>query len=136
MRPADRPLAALTILRVTLGLVLATHGFSKLFLGFLEPLGGFLGSLGLPVPMAFAWVIALLELGGGILFASGVVFRPLIAYYLLQLGIGIFTVHGRNGWYTVGPGLNGIEYSVTLMAGLVALWTGGRGHRLPLPRRR
>jgi len=40
------------------------------------------------------------------------------------LGAGIWISHARHGWFVVGPGENGMEYSVTLIACLSAvLWT-------------
>ena len=36
------------------------------------------------------------------------------------MAFGIYLVHWKHGWFVVGHGTNGIEYSVTLVAALLA----------------
>jgi len=66
----------LLILRLVLGIIFITHGWPKLnpnspmkgTAGF----GGFLKQIGVPLPMFFAWVVALLETIGAVLLILGV----------------------------------------------------------------
>jgi putative oxidoreductase len=80
--------------------------------------------------MLLAWSIALLEFVGGLVFAAGWLVRPLAAYYALQILLGIYLVHGQHGWYTVGPGRNGVEFSVLILASLATLVIAGHGRPL------
>lgn len=43
------------------------------------------------------------------------------SFALILLG-GIVLVHGHEGWFVVGGGRNGVEYSVLLLVCLVALY--------------
>jgi putative oxidoreductase len=55
---------------------------------------------------------------------------PLAAgWFVFQLGMGIVLVHAENGWFVVGGGRNGVEYSVVLILGFVALIVSERWRR-------
>ncbi len=123
--PREAPHLALPLVRVGVGLILATHGFSKAFLGYRQLLGEALAIWGLPLPGELAWAITALELGGGVLLAFGVLRRPIAALFMLEILVGILEVHGQHGWYTVGPGANGVEYSVLILVCLLAVILGG-----------
>ena len=58
---------------------------------------------------------------GSVALASGVLVRPLSLYFAAQLMMGILLVHRMDGWLVVGLGRNGMEYSVLLIAVLLAL---------------
>jgi putative oxidoreductase len=132
------PLLGVTILRVVTGFCLFTHGVSKLFLHvdgagsptFVQAFVPVLARYGLPAPALFAWAVALLEFGGGLLFMAGWLVRPLAAYYAFQLTLGIILLHRHYGWYVVGPGRNGAEYNVLLIGALVCVAVAGPGARL------
>jgi len=139
---STNPAAGLTLLRVAVGLIFFSHGLSKLFLHvpgqgdlrWVDALVTGLASWGFPVPLVLAWSVALLEFAGGITFAAGWLVRPLAAYYAFQILLGIYLVHGQHGWYTVGPGRNGVEFSVLILASLATLVVAGHGRPLPRPR--
>ena len=143
-RITSRPELGLTVLRVTAGFNMFTHGVSKLFLHvqgpdsptFVEAFVPALTHYGFPFPAVFAWSVAILEFGGGLAFISGLLVRPLAAYYIVQLTLGIVLLHGRQGWYTVGPGRNGAEYSVLLIAAMLTLIVAGHGYTVWHIRRR
>jgi putative oxidoreductase len=40
--------------------------------------------------------------------------------FVVQMLFGIYLVHLKHGWFVVGHGFNGMEYSVTLVAALLA----------------
>lgn len=123
----EAPHLALPLVRFGVGAILATHGFSKAFLGFRAPLAGFLATWGLPLPGALAWGITLFELVGGVLLALGVLRRPIAALFVLEIAVGLVKVHAPQGWYTVGPGQGGVEFSVLILVCLLAVIVGGRG---------
>ena len=121
----EAPHLALSLVRVGVGVVLATHGFAKAFLGFREPLAGGLALWGFPLAGALAWAITGLELIGGLLLALGVLRRPIAALFMLEIVVGIVKVHAAHGWYTVGPGANGVEFSALILVCLLAVIVGG-----------
>ncbi len=98
-----------------------THGVTRIVLGIVDDFGVFLNSVGLPLGTALAWAVTLVEIGGGIVLASGRWIRPLALYFAAQLLTGIVLVHAREGWFVVGAGRNGMEYSFLLITVLIAV---------------
>ncbi len=75
---------ASTIMRVLLGIIFMAHGISKFQMG-LENVAGWFGSIGIPVFVAY--IVAYLELIGGISLIVGFATRYLsIGYMVLLLG--------------------------------------------------
>jgi putative oxidoreductase len=35
------------------------------------------------------------------------------------LAMGIILVHGKNGWFVIGGGSNGVEFNLVLIAGFI-----------------
>ncbi|MBX3373856.1 MAG: DoxX family protein [Phycisphaeraceae bacterium] len=64
---------ALTLLRVTTGLLMAPHGWGKLPVS--AELVTNVGAMGFPVPTVSAWAAALSEFIGGLLLAAGLFTR-------------------------------------------------------------
>jgi putative oxidoreductase len=73
----------LAILRIVLGIAMLVHGWSKLSGGVDNVAGFFGGMLGIPAPGLMAWVVTIVELGGGILLVVG--FLTQIAGLLIAL---------------------------------------------------
>jgi len=117
-----RPAASkgVTLLRVVVAGLLVVHGIARIRLGIVDDFGGFLSMVGLPFGVAFAWLLTVVEVAGGLSLALGFWTRWLCAWFIAQLVAGIFLVHLQEGWFVVGAGRNGIEYSVLLIAVLVA----------------
>ena len=126
MQLPDR--TGLIALRVLIASHLVIHGSYRLLTGGATPFGGRLGELGLPFGVMIAWAITLTEIAGGLTLIAGRLVRPLTAWFAIQLLTGIALVHGREGWFVVGGGRNGMEYSVVLIGGLVivGLTEGGQ----------
>jgi putative oxidoreductase len=97
------------------------------------PFGGFLEATGLPAGEALAWAVTLFELVGSPALALGYAVRPLALLFAAELLMGIVLVHAREGWFVVGLGRNGAEYSVALIGLLLAqAWAaGGRATAAP-----
>lgn len=110
-----------TILRLAAASVFLIHGSARLLAGTVDGFGGFLASWGIPMAVAFAWLLTIVELVGGALLAAGLVVRPLCAWFAAELLSGIVMVHGKEGWFVVGGGRNGMEYSVLIVACLLAV---------------
>jgi putative oxidoreductase len=120
-----------TILRLAASSVFLIHGSTRLLEGTVGGFGSFLASWGIPMAVTFAWVLTIVELLGGLLLAAGYGVRPLCAWFGAELVSGIVMVHGKEGWFVVGGGRNGMEYSVLIVACLlVVALTHPAAHRL------
>ena len=102
-------------LRVALGLYMVAHAVARLSAGIVGNFGDFLGSKGFPFGLVLAWGITVFELVGGTSLALGFFRRTICAVFSLQLLMGILLVHRANGWFVVGSGTGGMEYSVLLI---------------------
>ena len=106
---------ALSMVRVAAACTMIIHGIARLSLGTVSNFDGWLTSLGFP-PFT-AWGITFFEILGGIAMVLGVRWTKYICIvFILQLIMGIILVHGPEGWFVVGAGRNGMEYSVILIA--------------------
>jgi putative oxidoreductase len=119
------------LLRLVVGLLFVGHGAQKLFgwFGGGGPAGtaGFFGSVGYRWPTLLAVVAGLSELGGGLLFAAGLL-TPLAALALAVVLLNaIATVVWPKGF------LGGFEFEVTLLTVALAVVATGPG-RLSLDR--
>lgn len=111
----------MVILRATIALTLVIHGLTRVRLGGVGDFGSFLTAQHVPWGTPVAWGLTLVEIGGGIALALGWAVIWLCAWFAIQLLVGIALVHFKEGWFVVGAGRNGMEYSVVLIAGLVAI---------------
>ncbi len=67
----------LLVLRIAAGLIFVLHGWGKLTGNpSIEMFAGMVGGLGFPMPMFFAWVVALTEFLGGLALIVGIFVRP------------------------------------------------------------
>jgi putative oxidoreductase len=110
------------LLRVVAGLALAAHGSQKLFgsFGGSGPAGTrkFFAGLGFRTPLAMAFIAGLSELGGGLLFAFGLLtpFAALAITVVMLNAIG--TVHWKKGFFNSA---GGFEYNLLIIATAVAV---------------
>jgi putative oxidoreductase len=127
MRKGVNPELGMAIVRIVLAVVFVTHGGHKLFVGGIGGTEQFFASLGIPMAGLAAWFIAFLEFGGGIALLLGWMTSALSVLFVAHMITGIVLVHSTQGWFVVGPGSGGIEYSMVLIAGLLALILVGPG---------
>jgi putative oxidoreductase len=111
----------ITLLRVAAASVFVIHGAARAALGIVDDFGGYLSSSGFPAGTAVAWAITLVEILGGLLLALGLFVRPLVLWFAVQIAAGVVMIHGRVGWFVVGAGRNGAEYSALILACLLAV---------------
>lgn len=126
MNGPSRSEIGLTILRATIGFIFVTHGAAKLY-GGVGATAAFLAQLGVPAAAPTAWALMVLEVFGGAALVAGFLVRPLAVLFCIHMITGILLVHGAEGWYVVGPGRNGAEFNVLLVAGLLTLLLAGPG---------
>ncbi len=130
LAPVTRALSPLAepLLRVTAGLFLVPHGAQKLFGWFggygLEATGQFFqAKLGLPPVMAL--LAGLIEVGGGLMLAAGLLTRPVAAVIAGFLIVAAVQVHWASGFFWTAGGM---EYPLlwAVAALYFALKGGGR----------
>ena len=122
----------LLILRLAMGIIFITHGWPKL-----NPngpmkgpagMGGFLKQMGVPLPMFFAWVVALLETICAGLLILGLGTRLLAVGFAMIMLVAIFLAKRRFmkvGF--VGQQATGWEFDFMVLAGAIALLFMGAG---------
>jgi putative oxidoreductase len=118
----------LLIVRVVVGLTLAGHGAQKLFGWWGGPgiKGWIAGVTRLRIRPAapWAWIAALSELGGGLLFALGLL-TPLGSLAIAgTMLVAIATVHWANGFWNTN---RGYEFNLTILASVTAVALAGSG---------
>lgn len=128
MRKPMNPGLGQMILRIVIGVIFVAHGAATLF-GDGGPggLAGFLGSLGVPVPVLAAWLVTILEFVGGMFLIVGLFVLPTVLLLVVHMVMGIVLVHAQHGFYVVGPGHDGVEFNLLLIAGLLSILLGGPG---------
>jgi putative oxidoreductase len=118
-----------TVLRLALAGLILAHGWHRFLYGGVVPFGGWLDSQGLMFGLPIAWTITVLEMVAPALFAAGRVVLPLSLVFSAIYAVGIAMVHAQHGWFVVGPGRNGVEYSVLLIVTLLCVGLHHRGKR-------
>jgi putative oxidoreductase len=123
-------------IRMIIGVGFMVHGWAKWSRGpaaFAE----LLKQVGVPLPLANAWLVTLLEIFGGLAVLMGA-FVVVVSFPLILSMLGaMFTVNIKYGFSAVntigltpeGPqfGPPGYEINLLYIAGLVALILGGAG---------
>jgi putative oxidoreductase len=111
----------ITIMRCTVAILLGIHGVTRALTGGVSAFGEFLSGQGLPAGTTIAWVITIFEIIGAVALLSRRAVIPVAALFIIELAMGIVMVHFREGWFVVGGGRNGMEYSVLLIMGLLSV---------------
>lgn len=111
------------ILRVTLAVVLLTHSIPGIFNNGINDFGNlYLNEQGFaPFGLYIAWAIKLSHIICAVLFLIDRFIKPAAVVTIFILISGIIMVHAMDGWYVVGPGRNGVEYNVALIAMLLTV---------------
>ena len=120
-RPRTRSDLGWLVLRLVLATIIAAHGWARWANGAVTPFGNWLDGLGLPLGMAIAWGITLFEIAGSAVLVVGRFVLPLTLVYAFIYATGIVLVHSKAGWFVVGLGRNGMEFSVLLIACLLCV---------------
>lgn len=125
-----RAARALHGLRLVVAALIFIHGVFRAASGGVAPFGEFLDGQQIPLGTGVAWAITIIEIAGSVTLAMGYLVRPLALYFAAELSAGILLVHRHDGWFVVGGGRNGMEYSILLISSfLLIAWAAS-------PRRR
>jgi putative oxidoreductase len=117
------------LLRLTTAGIIAAHGWARWWNGGVAPFGTWLDSQGWPAGQALALGITALEIIGSALLAAGCLAAPLCLLFSAIYATGIVLVHAQAGWFVVGLGRNGAEFSVLLIICLLAVGLQHLPHR-------
>lgn len=116
-----RAAQALEMVRIVVALLIFIHGAARLLAGGVVPFGAWLDSIGFPVGIAFASAVTAYELIAPLFILA----RRFVTFacigHIFILFLGMILVHLPAGWFVVGLGRNGMEYSVLLIVALGAL---------------
>lgn len=119
--PEARSRAGWLLLRITVAGIIGAHGWARLIAGGVAPFGGFLDSQGFPAGFYWAAAVTGTEIVGSILLLLGRFAAPLALLFSFIYATGIALVHAKAGWFVVGLGRNGSEFSVLLIVCLLAI---------------
>ncbi|WP_197017657.1 DoxX family protein [Pseudoxanthomonas suwonensis] len=109
------------ILRVTLAILVAAHGWARLLHDAVAPFGAWLDGQGLMAGAAIAWAVTGYEIVASVLLAAGRYVFPVCLGFAAIYLVGLVLVHLPEGWFVVGLGRNGMEYSVLLVCTLLCV---------------
>ena len=115
------------VLRIVTGIIFIGHGAGKFGWGSdqsLAGLAGWLGSIGIPLPMVGAFLVAFFETFGGGFLIIGLVTRFWAAGLAFAMLIAVALVHLPNGMFAEG----GYQWALLLMACSLALRFEGAGN--------
>ena len=112
---------ALTFFRIAVALIMLIHGIGRIYLGIVSGFGEFLTLSGFPFGFYLAWAITIFEIVGSVSIAFGFYVAPLAIIFAAHLLCGIYLVHLKDGWFVVGAGRNGMEFSALLIASFITL---------------
>lgn len=122
--PSTHSERGLDIIRIVVSLVLSVHSIYRIVAGDVSGFGEFLGSSGFPFGVALAWLITLSTLASSIAIIVRWLVVSACICHMVVLFAGILMDHIHDGWFVVGGGRNGMEYSVVLIACLLGiLWS-------------
>ena len=120
---SNYPQSGAALLRITLGLILLSHGLLKVLVFGFNGTVGFFESIGLPAVVAYLTIFG--EIAGGLGLITGI-FSRLAAILSIPILLGASWVHLGNGWVFSNPG-GGWEYPVLLVVLAVIVAIQGPG---------
>ena len=125
MKIITRASAGTDVLRLVLCALLFTHGAYRFYEGSSPILGQILEEQGFPggSGTVLAYAVNVVETLGTALLALRVLTLPVCAALTIIYTTGIILFHRHNGFFVVGPGTGGWEYSALLITCLlVTAW--------------
>ena len=117
----------LVLIRAYLFFVLWFAGVGKI--DTFDKFSGYLGTLGVPLPDIFTWLVIVTEAGGGALILIGLFVRWACVPLLVVMFFAGYLVHYQNGWPHEA---NGIEFAAIYSLMLITLLCFGGGKYLSL----
>jgi putative oxidoreductase len=121
MKIFTRASAGTDLLRLVLCALIFTHGAYRFYEGSSPILGQILEDQGFPGGSGtiLAYAVNVTETLGALLLAMKLFTLPVCAALTIIYTTGIILFHRHNGFFVVGPGTGGWEYSALLITCLV-----------------
>ena len=122
------------LLRIVLCLLIFTHGAYRFYEGSTPILGQILAEEGFPFGTFLAYAVNVAETGGAFLLAFRLLVIP-VSFLLTGIYfMGVMLFHRHSGFFVVGPGTGGWEYSALLITCLLATaWENRKPKIFQLP---
>jgi len=123
--PASKPDEGMNIVRVAIAIIIGVHSVR----GLLHPadvndFGEAFSHWGFPFGALWAWALVIGQFVSDLALLFKRLIIPACICHAIILISGIFIIHAKAGWFVVGEGRNGAEFSVLLLACLFAIaWT-------------
>jgi putative oxidoreductase len=111
------------ILRATMGIIFITHGLARLYYGSVSDFGGFMNAQGFIIGLSLAWIITIGEIICGGLLVLGRYVRYCVIFHAVIIIGGLILIHIPEGWFVVGHGSGGSEYSMLILAVLALIYS-------------
>lgn len=120
---ADRLDLALALIRIGVAVLIFIHGAFRAshWDPYVTGFGGWLSSIGFPYGFYWAVAVTLYELVAPIFILARRFVTLACLGHIVIVALGAVLVHFPAGWFVVGAGRNGMEYSVLLLIGLTAV---------------
>src|SRR5687767_8970121 len=114
---------ALTVLRVTLGIIFIAHGGQKILVYGFDGVAGSFGQMGIPMAALAGPAVALLEFFGGMALIAGLLTRLVSLGLAITMVGAIMFVHLKSGFFAP----QGYEFVLALLGSAIALLFTGAG---------
>ena len=112
------------LLRLAVATVFLTHSLHGIFTnGDVNNFGNlFLNKIGFnPFGVLIAWMVVIIQVISSIALLVNKFIKVVIIVNIPILVAGIVTVHFKEGWFVVGAGRNGMEFSFVLILILISI---------------
>ncbi len=120
---AERLEFSLSAIRIALAILLFIHGAFRAshWDPYVTGFGEWLSGIGFPEGFYWAAAVTLYELIAPLFILARRFVTLACLGHMVIVGLGLVLVHWPAGWFVVGAGRNGMEYSVLLLVGLGAV---------------
>ena len=111
------------LLRLCTAVILIMHSVPGMFTNGINDFGNlYLNAIGFaPFGLYIAWAIKLSHVAAAICLLLEKYLSWAVWITIFILVMGIVMVHGKEGWFVVGGGRNGIEFNVLLICVLLTI---------------
>lgn len=119
----DRTEMALSAVRIGVAVLIFIHGAFRAshWDPFVTGFGEWLSSIGFPEGFYWAAAVTVYELVAPLFILARRFVTLACLGHIVIVALGAVLVHYPDGWFVVGAGRNGMEYSVLLLVCLVAV---------------
>lgn len=120
---AERLEISLSAIRIALAVLLFLHGAFRAshWDPYVTGFGEWLSGIGFPEGFYWAAAVTLYELIAPLFILARRLVTLACLGHMVIVGLGLVLVHWPAGWFVVGAGRNGMEYSVLLLVALAAI---------------